>query len=113
MSTPPNCRSCGVCCFSPSPTYVRVTGDDWARLGAGAERLARFVGHRAFMRMRDGRCIALEVKRTAEGRADFFCSIYAQRPQLCRELERGSPECAGELANKGAEVTAAYPTFGA
>lgn len=93
--------------------YVRVTGEDWSRLGAAAERLAHFVGHRAFMRMQAGHCIALEVQRNGDGQLDFFCSIYEQRPQLCRALDRGSPECAGELGSKGSAVRAAYPTFGA
>lgn len=81
---------------------MRVTGDDWARLGDAAERVAHFVGHRAFMRMRDGHCAALDVRRTADGAQEFFCTAYAGRPQICRDLARGSPECAGELAVKTA-----------
>jgi Fe-S-cluster containining protein len=111
MSTP-DCRRCGVCCFSASPTYVRVTGEDWSRLGSAAERLAYFVGHRAFMRMHEGHCSALEVRRTAAGQMDYFCSIYEQRPQLCRCLERGSPECAAEIERKGTGVAATCPGRG-
>jgi hypothetical protein len=91
---------------------VRVSGDDWSRLGPAADRLAHFVGHRAFMRMQAGHCLALDVRRTGDGSPDFVCSIYEQRPELCRSLGRGSPACAGELAGKGAAVAAAYPTFG-
>ena len=104
MTTPTDCRRCGVCCFSDSPTYVRVTGDDWARLGADAERVAHFIGNRAYLRMRDGHCAALEVRRGADGATDFFCALYERRPQTCRDLGRGSPECAGELASKAAGV---------
>ena len=86
---------------------MRVTGDDWARLGAGAERFAQFVGNRAFMRMRDGHCAALEVRRDAAGGTEFFCTIYENRPQICRDLGRGSPECLGELETKSAAVAAA------
>ena len=100
MNTPTDCRSCGGCCFSPSPVYVRVTGDDWARLGDRAGELAQFVGHRAFMRMHEGHCAALAVRRDSVGPSDFFCTIYAVRPQVCRALERGSPECEGERALK-------------
>jgi len=75
---------------------VRVTGDDWSRLGDAAESVAHFVGHRAFMRMRDGHCVALKVRATPEGATEFFCTIYDRRPQICRDLARGSPECAGE-----------------
>ena len=62
-----------------------------------AERVAHFVGHRAFMRMKDGHCAALELRHSAEnGALEYFCTIYAARPQICRDLARGSPECEGE-----------------
>lgn len=77
---------------------MRVTGDDWARLGDVAGRMAHFIGNRAFMRMRDGHCAALEVRRSPDGEADFFCTLYERRPQICRDLARGSPECEGEIA---------------
>ncbi len=82
---------------------MRVTGDDWARLGERAEAMAHFIGHRAFMRMRDGHCAALEIRREpgdANGAADYFCAIYERRPQICRDLARGSPECLGERTVK-------------
>ena len=113
MPTPPlDCLRCGVCCFSPSDRFVRVTGDDWTRLGAEAERVAHFAGrgHEAFMRMSDGHCAALSVRRVAAGEgagveqaSEFFCTIYAHRPQICRDLARGSPECSGERAIKASE----------
>jgi len=98
MDVPADCQRCGACCFSAGPHFVRVTGADWARLGADAERLAHFAGrgHEAFMRMRDGHCAALDVRSGGE----FFCTIYERRPQTCRDLGRGSPECRGELAMK-------------
>lgn len=82
---------------------MRVTGSDWMRLGAAAERLAQFIGrgNEAYMRMNAGHCAALEV-RTTGGGADsapvYFCTIYELRPQICRDLARGSPECEGERA---------------
>ncbi len=97
VTPPADCRRCGVCCTSASPTFVRVSGDDWARLGAEAERLAHFVGHRAFMRMSGGHCAALALRHTPEGAPDFFCTAYDARPQVCRDLARGSPSCLGEL----------------
>jgi Fe-S-cluster containining protein len=101
MPLPPVCLRCGVCCFSKLETYVRVTGEDWARLGAEAERLVHFVGHRAYMRMSDGHCAALVVRAGEDGAREYFCSVYDARPATCRELERGSPQCAGEIALKG------------
>jgi uncharacterized protein len=101
-----------VCCHSNLDTYVRVTGDDWDRLGADAERVAHFIGHRAFMRMKPGvaggagRCAALDVRVTDAGTGvrEFFCTIYERRPQVCRDLARGSPECEGERAAKAERV---------
>jgi len=87
---------------------VRVTGGDWERLGADAERVARFIGNRAYMRMAaGGHCAALEVRATADGAREFFCTVYERRPQVCRDLARGSPECAGERELKAARVQAA------
>jgi Fe-S-cluster containining protein len=101
---PPDCLRCGVCCFSPAERFVRVTGSDWARLGESAEQVAHFIGrgNEAYMKMTDGHCAALEVRRGpgANGEAEYFCTIYDRRPQICRDLARGSPECAGERALK-------------
>ena len=79
---------------------MRVTGEDWARLGDAAGRAAHFIGHRAYMKMTDGHCAALEIRRTPDGKLEFFCTLYDRRPQVCRDLARGSPQCEGELAAK-------------
>lgn len=101
------CLRCGVCCFSHLETYVRVTGDDWTRLGPDAERLAHFIGHRAYLRMTVGHCAALAVRTAADGAREYFCGIYDRRPQTCRDLARGSPECEGERALKANRPDAA------
>ena len=79
-----------------------MTGDDWARLGEAAGQLAHFIGHRAYMRMSGGHCGALQWREDAQGEREFFCSVYDCRPQVCRDLARGSPECDGERATKAA-----------
>jgi uncharacterized protein len=96
LETPPPCLECGTCCFSNLETFVRVTGDDHARLGDAADRLVHFVGNRAYMRLAEGHCAALRVE--LEGR--FVCTVYATRPDACRDLERESPHCQGELVTK-------------
>lgn len=106
MNAPADCRGCGVCCHSQLATFVRVTGEDWARLGPDADWLAHFVGHQAYMQMQDGHCAALIVGRHPSGAHDFFCSIYERRPQICRDLERGSAQCLGERDAKSARVAA-------
>ena len=90
----PECLACGTCCFSRLDTFVRVTGDDHERLGEHADALVRFDENRAFMRMSDGHCAALIVDPVARR---FVCSVYEQRPQACRDLERGSPGCLAEI----------------
>jgi Fe-S-cluster containining protein len=90
------CLDCGACCFSTLETYVRVTGDDYARLGDRAGDLVHWHGNRAYMRVAQGRCAALAI---VGGR--FVCTIYDARPQTCRDLARGSRECEGERATKG------------
>jgi len=76
---------------------VRVTGGDHARLAERAEELVWFDGNRAYMRMTHGHCGALQIEPVS-GR--FFCSAYETRPEVCRELERGSGACRGELEAK-------------
>ncbi len=98
MSDAPECLACGTCCFSNLETYVAVTGDDHARLGGDADELVVFHGTRAYMKMVEGRCAALRIDVE---RARFVCAVYERRPSTCRELERGSPACAGEIATKG------------
>ena len=97
-----SCLSCGTCCFSTLPEYARVDGRDHSRLGTSAQTLVAFDGHRAFMRMTNGHCSALVIgKRTGE----FVCSVYETRPQICRDLGRGSAECLGELHAKSERST--------
>jgi hypothetical protein len=75
-----------------------VTGADWTRLGEAAERLAHFTGrgNEAYMKMSAGHCAALELRTDANQQTEYFCTIYDRRPQICRDLARGSPECDGE-----------------
>jgi Fe-S-cluster containining protein len=89
------CLQCGACCFSQLDAYVRVTGEDYARLGEHAEQATVFLGNRCYMRMEHGHCASLEV---SAGR--YACRIYEQRPAICRALERGSPSCTAEREEK-------------
>jgi hypothetical protein len=94
---PSDCQACGVCCFSTLDTYIRVTGDDYERLGDRAGEIVHFVENRAYLRMTNGHCAAL----AAEKGRRLRCTIYDLRPDVCRDLARGSPQCAGELDTKG------------
>ncbi len=94
---PPECLACGACCFSTLTTYVSVTGDDYARLGEDAAGLVSWDSNHAYMRLEDGHCAALRVD-AIERR--FVCTMYETRPQVCRDLARGSGACAGERESK-------------
>ncbi len=93
----PDCLACGTCCFSQLETYVRVSGDDHARLGEAGESLVRFEGNKAYMRMEEGHCAALRLDVSGS----FVCTTYETRPQVCRDLTRGGLSCRGEIAAKG------------
>jgi uncharacterized protein len=97
---PPKCLSCGACCFSTAEHYVPVTGDDYARLGADAETWVQWNNNHAFMRMTAGHCAALRIESTPTGR-QFVCALYERRPQTCRILARGSPQCEADWTQKG------------
>ena len=90
-----------MCCFSNLKSYVRVSGDDWSRLGDAAVRVAEFDGHRAYLKIHDGHCSALEIRAGIDGGREYFCTIYELRPQICRDLARGSPQCEAERELKG------------
>lgn len=94
----PECQKCAACCFSQLARYVRVTGDDYARLGEVAESYVCFIGNRAYLRVIDGHCAAL---RYDLEQRQFVCQVYERRPDICRELARGSAACAGERDAKG------------
>lgn len=98
----PACLECGTCCFSNDEMSVRVTGDDYERLGDAAADLVQFVGNRAYMRFAGGHCAALRIELSGR----FVCSVYEARPDTCRDLERGSPQCAGELFTKAGRASA-------
>lgn len=92
---PGDCCECGACCFSESDSYVPVTEEDRARLGDRADRVTAQIDGAYFLRMADGHCAQLQ---HLDG--DWVCGIYPRRPDACRKLRRGSPECLAERALK-------------
>lgn len=101
---PADCTACGACCFSESPRHVRVTGEDYERLGDDAEAWVTWLGNEAYLRLApvaggDGPRACAALRYEAETRR-FLCAVYERRPAVCRDLERGSGACAGERAHK-------------
>jgi len=94
---PPACLGCGTCCFSKLVNYVRVDGADHSRIGVAVDTLTHFDGNRCYMNMYEGHCAALAIEL---GTGQFVCSIYETRPSICRELQRSSPSCQGEIHDK-------------
>ena len=96
-----DCMSCGACCFGKRD-YVQVFPHDAATLGEArtAELVAPAIGEipasvgresepKRFMKMTHGHCIALNTATPDR----FLCTIYEDRPVLCRALEPGSAAC--------------------
>ncbi len=77
------CSNCAACCCQLEVMLLTDTGvperyidtDEW-----GGEVMAR---------LEDGWCIALD-------RDTMRCTIYENRPWVCRIFEEGSPECLEE-----------------
>ncbi len=94
IATPGSCTACGACCYGDGPRYIRVSGADYERLGEAASRVTQFLGNRCYMILAGRRCAALSHDVEAHTCA---CTIYAVRPEACRCLERGSPECSAVI----------------
>ena len=109
---PEDCTRCGACCFSESVRHARVSGDDYERLGDEAEALVTWIANEAFMRLGGTsgaqHCGALSL---APQEGTLSCSIYEQRPQVCRDLERGEGACRAERAAKGTRPAQALLTL--
>jgi Fe-S-cluster containining protein len=88
---------------------VRVLGSDHERLRERADDLTHFIGNRCYMKRTHGQCAALAVEVTT-GR--FVCSVYQQRPDVCRDLERASPQCRAEIHEKGERPRALLRVLG-
>lgn len=91
----PSCTECGFCCFFDDPRYVMLFEGDLERLGERADSLTVWIAGRVFMRSEAGHCIALR-----QDGARWLCSIYEQRPRLCREFERGCETCHAVVAER-------------
>jgi Fe-S-cluster containining protein len=52
------------------------------------------------MKMAGGRCVAFRDRLEDEG---CGCSIYAARPDICRDFQAGSPDCLAARRRRGIE----------
>lgn len=82
------CSNCKACCCRLEVMLISDTGvpeeyiatDKW--------------GSETMQRLDDGWCAALD-------RETFMCSIYENRPDICRDFEMGSYECLDERSAYG------------
>lgn len=98
MSFPPgDCRDCARCCFADSALHVQVFEIDLDRMGERARSFVDKSGQYGFMRFEEGHCVALAADPEA---GTFGCSIYEERPDVCRSLQRGTSGCRYEYDAK-------------
>lgn len=93
----PDCTSCGLCCAIGMAIPVHK-GEDvpkrYLRSVRNSMGFARWEAETHWqMHVKDGCCQAL--KQGPNGTC--MCKIYARRPTVCREFERGSEDCLGIL----------------
>ena len=97
---PPDCLTCGACCVSPfvGEGYIQVSPDEERRLAKlglpvleivpGPEDRVVMLGTR-----NNGQRLRVCVALTGKVGKQVACAVYAERPELCRQFEAGSPEC--------------------
>lgn len=98
-----DCLRCGACCHGDDGWVVVDAADD-ARVDA-SPALARLVillrrgDHvRRTLRTVDGACAALE-----RGSGSVRCTIYEDRPTICRDVATGSDTCLAARRARGLE----------
>ena len=81
----PACAGCGACCH----LVVELREGDHVP----AELVVEHAGVRCLDQRSDGACVALDPLTR-------LCTIYAQRPQTCRDFARGAVLCLVALARR-------------
>ncbi|MEI7553233.1 MAG: YkgJ family cysteine cluster protein [Verrucomicrobiota bacterium] len=79
----PPCAGCGRCCH----LVVELRAGDCVP----AALVVEHDGVRCMDQRGDGACVGLDP-------ATLLCTLYADRPQTCREFNRGEPLCRRTLA---------------
>jgi Fe-S-cluster containining protein len=82
------CEGCGACCRE-AYHQVEVDEDD-PFVGAHPELVENIDG-RLTLRRADGRCPPL--RGDGSESEPFHCVVYDDRPQTCRDFERGGESC--------------------
>lgn len=80
----PSCAGCGRCCY----LVVELRAGD----GVPAALVAEHAGVPCMDQRSDGACVALDA-------VTRLCTIYEQRPQTCRDFNRGETLCRRTLGH--------------
>lgn len=80
-----SCSNCQACCCRLEVILISDTGVPERFIGLNDSNM------HVMARLNDGWCSALD-------RDSMTCSIYANRPLVCREFEMGSTDCITERA---------------
>jgi Fe-S-cluster containining protein len=108
-----DCQACGACCHGDDG-WVHVDREDDPRIAASPALAAIVVmtkiggAVRRSLRMIDGHCAAL-VSTAAGVTSRVTCTVYADRPGVCRVVEAGSDECRAARRRRGVEPVASWP----
>jgi Fe-S-cluster containining protein len=86
-ATEVTCSNCQACCCSLEVIIISETGVPHQHIYVDE------YGSQSMLRLEDGQCSALD-------RNTLMCSIYENRPWVCREFEMGSYECITERLEK-------------
>jgi len=81
------CANCQACCCSAEVMIISDTGVPNRHITIDEH------GSESMLRLDDGWCSALD-------RDTLMCSIYENRPWICRAFEMGSYECVEERLEK-------------
>jgi Fe-S-cluster containining protein len=90
-TTEVTCSNCLAACCSLEVLIITDTGVPEHHIAVDQ------YGGETMLRLQDGRCSALD-------RDTQMCTIYENRPWICREFEMGSYECINEFIPKKTKV---------
>jgi Fe-S-cluster containining protein len=100
-----DCQACAACCHGDEG-WVHVDASDDVRVDASPalQRLVVLTRHGGYvkrsLKMIDGACAGLS--RLARDR--FSCTVYDDRPSVCRTVERGSDACRSARRAQGLDA---------
>ena len=97
-----DCVACGACCATYRVAFYWAEADALGLPDTHVERLDPWRACMAGSNAKAPRCVAL----IGQVGIDAHCSIYAQRPSPCHDLQRGDAQCLRARARHGLPVPA-------